>query len=127
MKKPAPKTWEKIFQDLKNRLGRQDEKTKPRGPELPSVSQVAEENQGDPFRVLVSTMISLRTKDEVTYAASRRLFEKAPTPAALAAMPENEIAGLIYPAGFYKTKALHIRETSRRIENDYNGKVPADR
>jgi endonuclease-3 len=45
----------------------------------------------------------------------------------MAALPEKEIAGLIYPAGFYKTKAVHIRETSRRIENDYKGKVPAER
>jgi endonuclease-3 len=128
MKKPPPQAWEKIFRDLRKRVG-WDKKSEARGPGggLPSVSQVAEENHGDPFRVLVSTMISLRTKDEVTYAASRRLFEKAPTPAALAALPEKEIAGLIYPAGFYKTKAAHIRGAAGRIEKEYKGKVPADR
>jgi endonuclease-3 len=125
MKKPALKAWEKIFQDLRKRLGWQEPSLLSGG--LPSVSQVAADNHGDPFQVLVSTMISLRTKDEVTYAASQRLFEKASTPAALAALPEKKIEKLIYPAGFYKTKAGHIRETSRRIKKDYNGKVPADR
>jgi endonuclease-3 len=125
MKKPALKAWEKIFQDLRKRLGWQEPALPSGG--LPSVSQVAADNHNDPFRVLVSTMISLRTKDEVTYAASQRLFEKAPTPAALAALPEKETAKLIYPAGFYKTKAIHIRETARRIKDDYNSNVPADR
>ncbi|MDR1317433.1 MAG: endonuclease III, partial [Spirochaetales bacterium] len=126
---PGPSGWERIFQDLRKRLGWQDKKDAPRSPEggLPSVSQVAGENHGDPFRVLVATMISLRTKDEVTYTASRRLFEKAPSPAALAALPETAIEKLIYPAGFYKTKAASIRETARRVERDYGGKVPADR
>jgi endonuclease-3 len=123
-----PAVWEKIFADLRGHIGRQAPPTalaKISG--LPSVSQVAADHPGDPFRILISTMISLRTKDEVTYAASGRLFANAATPAALAALPEKEIEKLIYPAGFYKTKAVHIREAARRIEKDYQGKVPADR
>jgi endonuclease-3 len=125
---PAPASWARIFADLRGRIGWQAAPTalaKISG--LPSVSQVAADHPGDPFRVLISTMISLRTKDEVTYAAAERLFSKAPTPAALAALPEKEIEKLIYPAGFYKTKAVHIREAAARIEREYQGQVPADR
>jgi endonuclease-3 len=124
----APAAWGKIFADLRGRIGRQASPTalaKISG--LPSVSQVAVDHPGDPFRVLVSTMISLRTKDEVTYAASGRLFAKAGSPARMAALPEEEIEKLIYPAGFYKTKAAHIRETARRVAEDYAGEVPSDR
>ncbi|MDR1626171.1 MAG: endonuclease III [Spirochaetia bacterium] len=120
--------WRKIFADLRGRVGWQAPPTAlARISGLPSVSQVALDHPGDPFRVLVSTMISLRTKDEVTYAAAGRLFAKASSPAEVAALPEKEIEKLIYPAGFYKTKAVHIREASRRIEAECLGKVPADR
>ena len=94
--------------------------------ELPSVSQIAADN-GNPFHVLISTMISLRTKDEVTTAASQRLLGRADTPRAMADLDEEEIADLIYPAGFYRTKAKHIRESARIIEHNYGGKVPAER
>ncbi|MDR1933199.1 MAG: endonuclease III [Spirochaetales bacterium] len=125
MKKLTGKTWDRVFQDLRARLGWPAGDTRRGG--LPSVSQVAADNPGDPFRILVSTMISLRTKDDVTLAASRRLFAKASTPAALAALTEKEIESLIYPAGFYKTKAVHIREAARRVEKDFHGRTPADR
>jgi endonuclease-3 len=131
--KVTEKDWEKIFRDLRARLGWPERQAAsvhsgvPEQAELPSVSQVAADHPGDPFRVLVSTMISLRTKDEVTYAATERLFARASGSKDIAALPEDEIAALIYPAGFYKTKAAHIRETARRIETDYAGNVPADR
>jgi endonuclease III len=92
---------------------------------LPSVSAVARENS-DPFRVLVATMISLRTKDEVTSRASEALLARAGTPAALAALPEARIERLIFPAGFYKTKARHLRETARLLARDHGGAVPSD-
>ena len=90
---------------------------------LPSVSEVARENN-DPFRVLVSTMISLRTKDAVTRVASDRLLAVAGTPALLAGLPEGRIARLIYPAGFYRTKARSLRKTARILVADHGGKVP---
>ena len=93
---------------------------------LPSVSAVAEK-EGDPFRILISTMISLRTKDDVTSSASERLFEKASDPRSLAALPVEEIAELIYPAGFYRTKAAHIQETARILRDSFSGRVPPDR
>ena len=84
------------------------------------------ERTRDPFRLLVACVISLRTKDAVTAAASARLFAVAATPAAVAALPEARIARLIFPAGFYNTKAGQIRETSRRIAAGRGGRVPAD-
>ncbi|MFH1786521.1 MAG: endonuclease III [archaeon] len=65
-----------------------------------------------PFEVLISTIISQRTKDEVTIAASERLFKKFPSAKKLAAAKESDIAKLIYPAGFYRTKAPKIKAVS---------------
>jgi endonuclease-3 len=78
----------------------------------------------DPFAVLVSTMISLRTKDEVTAAASSRLLSRAGGPAALAALSEAVIARLIFPAGFYRTKARHLRAAARLLLQRHGGRVP---
>lgn len=112
----APKQidWDTFFSHLRESLYAE---------ELPSVSKIAKEKR-DPFRVLISTMISARTKDEVTLEVSGRLFQQADNPAALAGLSENEIAGLIYPAGFYATKAKHIRETARRLGREFGGTVP---
>lgn len=77
-----------------------------------------------PFEVLVSTLLSLRTKDEVTSEAARRLFEKAVTPRQLLALGEQETAQLIYPVGFYSTKAKRLMEISRIILDEYGGQVP---
>jgi endonuclease III len=93
------------------------------GKAIPSVSEVAYEN-ADPYRVLVSTIISLRTKDEVTGAASKRLLEAAPNPQALVILSPDKIAQLIYPAGFYKTKAIRLREIAQILLDSYDGKVP---
>jgi len=92
----------------------------------PSVSTVAEAWHGDPWAVLASTIISLRTKDEVTSEAAKRLLEKASSPEALLDMPEEEIAKLIYPAGFYRTKAHNLKEIAAILTQKYGGKVPAD-
>jgi endonuclease-3 len=85
------------------------------------------ERRRDPFRLLVACVISLRTKDEVTARASARLFAIASTPEALARLPSGRIAKLIFPAGFYNTKAKQIREIARRIARDHGARVPADR
>lgn len=94
------------------------------GSPLPSVTDVAARTE-DPVRVLFTTMISLRTKDEVTAEAAERLFREAPTVADLAETPEERIAELIYPAGFYRTKAKNIRATAGIILSDHGGRVPA--
>lgn len=91
----------------------------------PAVTIVAQCDHS-PFKVLVSCMISLRTRDEVTAQASMRLFEKAATPEAMQALPVDEVAGLIYPAGFYRNKASQIVELSRRLMDEYGGVVPGE-
>ncbi len=78
----------------------------------------------DPYKVLISTIISLRTKDEVTAKASERLFKLADNPYDMVKLSEEEIAKAIYPAGFYKNKAKTILEISKTLIEKYNGKVP---
>ena len=92
---------------------------------LPSVSAVARQDN-DPFRVLVATMISLRTKDEVTSRAADALLRTAPAPADLASLPEGRIARLIYPAGFYRTKSRNLRAAARILVQEHSGKVPRE-
>ncbi len=80
----------------------------------------------DPFRILVSTVLSLRTRDATTEAASLRLFALADTPAALAALELAEIERAIFPVGFYRTKARTLRELSRTLLDRHAGTVPRD-
>jgi endonuclease III len=99
--------------------------------DMPSVSRVMRDSgsadgRPDPFSVLVSTVISLRTKDAVTVVASRRLLARAGDPASLAALTEEEIGSLIYPAGFYRTKAKSLRTIAGLLIESHGGKVPAD-
>jgi endonuclease-3 len=78
----------------------------------------------DPFRVLVSTIISTRTKDAVTAAAADRLLSVAPGARRLAALPETRVARLIFPAGFYRTKAANLRASARLLLERHAGRVP---
>jgi endonuclease-3 len=71
-------------------------------------------------------MISLRTKDEVTHAASRRLFELADTPAGMLELERTTIERAIYPAGFYRNKASSIQEVCRLLIERHEGRVPPD-
>jgi endonuclease-3 len=96
-----------------------------KGWQTPAVTIIAQCN-GSPFKVLISCLISLRTKDEVTAQASARIFERAQTPEAMAELSADEISHLIYPAGFYRTKAEQIVRLSRRLVNEYGGTVPDD-
>jgi len=93
--------------------------------EDPSVNTVAEHYSRDPWAVLVSTIISLRTKDEVTLASSQRLLEKAPSPFKLADLKEEVIAKLIYPAGFYRNKAASLKKIAAILLDQYGGEVPS--
>lgn len=86
----------------------------------------AEKHDRDPFKVLVSCIISLRTKDDVTFPAAQRLYKLATTPKTMMILSEEQIGKAIYPAGFYKTKAKRIRDISRRIYEEYDSKVPND-
>lgn len=81
-------------------------------------------NGPDPFRILVSCILSLRTKDEVTYPATERLFAKASDPEAMLKLTSAAIAKAIYPAGFYRTKADQIRAISGMLLSHHGGQVP---
>jgi endonuclease-3 len=80
----------------------------------------------DPFHVLISCLISLRTKDKVTAEASARLFRLARTPRVMLALSPARIAHAIYPAGFYRTKARTIKSICRTLLEKHGGKVPDD-
>lgn len=95
------------------------------GLDQPAVEKVAKDQQEDPFQVLIATMLSAQTRDAVTAAASERLFRVARTPREMAMLPESRIEKLIYPASFYRNKAVHVRETCRQLVTRFGGRVPA--
>jgi endonuclease-3 len=79
-----------------------------------------------PFHILIATILSLRTKDTLTSVVAPRLFAVADTPAAMLALDESRIAELIYPVGFYRTKAKSIRQVCALLIERHSGQVPAD-
>src|SRR5271154_6842656 len=78
----------------------------------------------DPFLTLIGCVLSLRTKDETTAIAAPRLFARAATPEAILGMEADAIAKLIYPVGFYRTKARTIRAICQQLIENYDGRVP---
>ncbi len=91
--------------------------------ELPIVSQMAEERR-DPFKILISTILSLRTKDEVTAIATERLFALASTPEGMLRLSGEEIMKAIYPVGFYRTKADTIHHVCQDLIDRFHSRVP---
>ena len=91
--------------------------------QTPAVTIVSQ-REGDPFKVLISCILSLRTQDRTTGPASQRLFACAGSPAEMVKLREEDIAEAIYPVGFYRTKAKQIRELCERLLADYGGLVP---
>lgn len=91
---------------------------------MPVVTEIKLTTNKDAYKILISTMLSLRTKDVATRDASMRLFEKAGNPKEMLKLSEEKIAKLIYPVGFYRVKAKNILEVSKIIIEDYDGKVP---
>jgi endonuclease-3 len=94
------------------------------GLDEPAVEKIAQDQQEDPFQVLIATMLSAQTKDAVTHAASTRLFRVARTPRSMARLPVEQIERLIYPVSFYRNKAVHVRQTCEQILSRYGGVVP---
>jgi endonuclease-3 len=95
------------------------------GLDEPAVEKIAEEQEEDPFQVLIATMLSAQTRDAVTAAASKRLFRVARTPRTMARLTRAEIQRLIYPVSFYRNKAVHVAETCRQIIERFGGRVPS--
>ena len=91
--------------------------------ETPVVSAMAE-NSPDPYAILISTLLSLRTKDEVTAVAAEKLLRLAATPAEMLKIPEEKIARTIYPVGFYRNKAKTVLAVSRDLIERFGSKVP---
>jgi len=90
---------------------------------LPIVSDLAEKKSA-PFQILISTLISLRTKDEVTKIATGKLFMLAGTPSEMLKLSEDQIINAIYPAGFYRNKTKTILHVCRELIERYNSHVP---
>lgn len=82
------------------------------------------EQQDDPYVVLIACILSLRTNDVTTYPATMKMLQLASTPQEMMNVDEEELAETIYPVGFYKNKAKQIIALSKKIVNEYNGKVP---
>lgn len=95
------------------------------GLDEPAVEKIAENSKQDPFEVLIATMLSAQTRDEVTHAASTRLFRVARTPSTLAALSAARIEKLIYPVSFYRNKARHLRAACEQILGRFRGGVPS--
>ena len=90
----------------------------------PVVGAVARESGRDPFLVLISCLLSLRTKDKTTAEASARLFALASTPATMQHLSQSTVESAIYPVGFYRTKAKHIQQICTQLLDRYHGRVP---
>ena len=95
------------------------------GLELPAVEKISESQKDDPFQILISALLSARTQDATTLAASTRLFAKANTPEAMARLGVRQIEKLIYPVSFYRNKAVFVKETSKMLVEKCGGRVPS--
>jgi len=89
---------------------------------VPSVTQFSKKE--DPYLILVSCILSLRTKDKTTIEAAERLFKAANTPQKMLRLSRHKLEKLIYPVGFYRNKSKVILGLSRRLISDFRGKVP---
>ena len=89
-----------------------------------ALQEISDSTEGDPFRVLIATVLSHRTRDHVTALASSRLFTEFPDARSLSRANVRTVSRLIKPVGFYKTKARRVKEIARLILEQYKGKVP---
>jgi endonuclease-3 len=95
------------------------------GLELPAVEKISADQAEDPFQILIATLLSARTQDATTHAASTRLFKRARTPRAMAAVPVRELERLIYPVSFYRNKARYVKACCDMLMTRFGGRVPA--
>jgi endonuclease-3 len=95
-----------------------------RGLEMPAVEKISAEQAEEPFQILIATLLSARTQDATTHAASTRLFRRANTPSAMARLSVETIEKLIFPVGFYRTKAKHVKACCEMLVERFGGVVP---
>ena len=110
------KTTERVLRTLAREIA---------GLERPAVEKISDSQKKDPFQILISALLSARTQDATTLAASTRLFAKARTPQAIAKLRVKQIETLIYPVSFYRNKAVFVRDAARMIVTTFGGKVPS--
>lgn len=94
------------------------------GLDMPAVEKISEEQAEDPFQILIATLLSARTQDATTHAASTRLFKRARTPRTMAALSVKEIETLIYPVSFFRNKARHVQACCAMLVETFGGLVP---
>jgi endonuclease-3 len=94
------------------------------GMELPAIEKISDAHKTDPFKILIGTLLSARTQDATTHAASMRLFRRAPTPRAMSKLGVDEIERLIYPVSFYRNKARFVKATCKVLMSRHHGMVP---
>jgi endonuclease-3 len=94
------------------------------GMELPAIEKISDAHKEDAFKILIGTLLSARTQDATTHAASTRLFRAARTPRAMAKLSVEEIEQLIFPVSFYRNKARFVKATCERLVSAYGGQVP---
>src|SRR5947209_1673371 len=114
----SPKILHQIIQDASHAI------EKARREDPTALQELSDSTDGDPFRVLIATVLSHRTKDPVTARASTLLFAKYAGPKQLARSDTRTVSRLIRPVGFYKTKAKTIKRIAKIILEKYDGKVP---
>ena len=112
---PSPKAVHRVLGTLAKKID---------GLELPAVEKISERQKEDPYQILISALLSARTQDATTLAASTRLFARANTPQAVMKLSERQIEKLIYPVSFYRNKAVFVRDTSRVLVEKFGGRVP---
>jgi endonuclease III len=113
--KPAGRLVEQVMRKLAQAIT---------GLEMPAVEKISNAQAEDPFQILIATILSARTQDATTHAASTRLFKVARTPRTMARLKEKEIERLIYPVSFYRYKAGYVKECCEMLVNRFGGKVP---
>lgn len=88
------------------------------------VAELVKAQTNDPFKILIATILSARTKDETTAKVCNKLFQKVKNLNDLKKIKEEDLAKLIFPVGFYKTKAKHLKQLAVKLENGFCSKIP---
>jgi endonuclease-3 len=115
MRKPEPARVARVMRTLAREID---------GMELPAIEKLSQAHTGDPFRILIGTLLSARTQDRTTHAAANRLFAVARTPRTIAKLSVKEIEKLIYPVSFYRNKALFVKGACDALVQRFGGRVP---
>jgi endonuclease-3 len=112
---PSPRQVERVMRTLALEIV---------GMELPAIEKISRSHREDPFKILIGTLLSARTQDATTNAASTRLFGVARSPRAMLALPLRQIERLIYPVSFYRNKARFVKATCEALVSRHGGRVP---